>query len=301
MSTPAVVLPERSSYSQISTMIRCGMQFYLERLIRVPARPNWAMAGGSALHAATEQWDLGLVRDGDAGASEGRVRALFNNAFDDEIALREQQSGFVRNEWRATGRASKEWPNKKDEKWWRANGPAMLRRWTVWRLNSPWEVAELDGETLGIELPITATIGGLEVRMVIDRLFEHAGQYLIVDLKTGDRPPDDGTQLGVYAEGVEQEYSLRPRWGQFWMAKDGGTTPTEDLTEYSSERLGHAFSSVRKMQEAGAFLPHVTSMCSACGVRDYCLAVGGEKAALAPAPWEIAVVAHVDVSSEAVS
>ena len=300
MTAPTVTLPDRSSYSQISTMIRCGMQFYLERLVRVPARPNWAMAGGSAVHAATEVWDRGLLGHGDADAGVRRVNTLFHNAFDDEIAEREERSGFPRAEWRTTGRASKDYPNKRDERWWRDNGPAMVKRWATWRLNSPWEIADLGGE-LGIELAITATIGGLEVRMVIDRVLEHQGQFLIVDLKSGDRAPDDGTQLGVYAEGVEQQYGLRPNWGQFWMAKDGGTTPTEDLTAYSRERLDHAFASVRKMQEAGAFLPHVTSMCSSCGVRDYCLAVGGEKAGTVPSPWEVDVVSRVDIPLDPVS
>lgn len=45
------------SPSQISSILTCGMQFYLTRVERVPERPMWASIGGSTVHRVTEILD----------------------------------------------------------------------------------------------------------------------------------------------------------------------------------------------------------------------------------------------------
>lgn len=45
------------SPSQISSLLTCGEQFRLTRLLHVPERPMWAGIGGSAVHRMTEDLD----------------------------------------------------------------------------------------------------------------------------------------------------------------------------------------------------------------------------------------------------
>ena len=49
--------PKYMSPSQISSLLTCGEQFRLTRLLRVPERPMWAGIGGSAVHRMTEDLD----------------------------------------------------------------------------------------------------------------------------------------------------------------------------------------------------------------------------------------------------
>lgn len=54
---PPFGLPEHMSPSQMSSLLTCGHQFFLERVARVPARPMFAGVGGTTLHKITEQLD----------------------------------------------------------------------------------------------------------------------------------------------------------------------------------------------------------------------------------------------------
>lgn len=45
------------SPSQISSLLMCGEQFRLTRLVKAPERPMWAGIGGSAVHTMTEELD----------------------------------------------------------------------------------------------------------------------------------------------------------------------------------------------------------------------------------------------------
>src|SRR5438874_2553091 len=50
--------PEHMSHSQATSFLSCGEQYRLEKVVRVPQVPGWALVGGSALHLATEYYDF---------------------------------------------------------------------------------------------------------------------------------------------------------------------------------------------------------------------------------------------------
>lgn len=54
---PPAGLPEHLSPSQISTLLTCGEQFRLEKVVRVPSRPMVAGIGGTCVHKITEKLD----------------------------------------------------------------------------------------------------------------------------------------------------------------------------------------------------------------------------------------------------
>lgn len=53
-------LPVHISYSSLTTWLDCGWKYYLTRIEKVEERPTWYLVGGSAVHTATEQYDLEL-------------------------------------------------------------------------------------------------------------------------------------------------------------------------------------------------------------------------------------------------
>lgn len=53
-------LPVHISYSSLTTWLDCGWKYYLSRIEKIPEKPAWYFVGGSAVHAATEKYDLEL-------------------------------------------------------------------------------------------------------------------------------------------------------------------------------------------------------------------------------------------------
>lgn len=51
------LFPKHLSPSSINTLLTCGEQFRLSRVVRVPQRPMWAGIGGSVVHKLTEELD----------------------------------------------------------------------------------------------------------------------------------------------------------------------------------------------------------------------------------------------------
>ena len=60
ISIDGTEVPAYVSYSQLSTWLMCGWQYYLTRVDKVSEDPAWWLVGGSALHEATELYDKAL-------------------------------------------------------------------------------------------------------------------------------------------------------------------------------------------------------------------------------------------------
>ena len=287
MTKPVVEIPRHSSFSQLSSMLKCGMQWYLERGLHLPSLENWGSVGGAAVHSATEVWDKNLLVQGACDTEPRHAETLFQAAFEAEIALREERTGTSHTEWRATGRASKEWPNKRDRAWWERNGPLMVQRWITWRLNSDWEVAPLDDGTWAIEVPFEITIGGVTLRGYIDRVmslpFDGVLDYKVVDIKTGMSKPD-GEQLDFYSLGFASQTGIFPGWGEFWDGNSGSSSVPIRL-DRRDDYLEAKVAGVRQMQEAGLYFPNPSNLCASCGVAEFCPAKG-TRSHEAVMPWE---------------
>lgn len=53
-------VPEHTSYSSLTTWLSCGWRYYLSRIAQVEEQPATWSIGGSAVHRATEVYDLEL-------------------------------------------------------------------------------------------------------------------------------------------------------------------------------------------------------------------------------------------------
>jgi CRISPR/Cas system-associated exonuclease Cas4 (RecB family) len=99
---------------------------------------------------------------------------------------------------------------------------------------------------------------------------------VIVDLKSGSRTPDSTLQLGVYALALLEQYGMHVNLGAYYMSRKGDIAEVKSLAHYSQQVVGDWFTKARMMIEQQLFIPHVSSFCSACTVRPYCPAQGGD-------------------------
>jgi len=262
--------PVYVSYSQITSWMKCGEAYRLEKVVRVPSKPAWYFAGGSAVHTATEWFDTMTARE--QAVADGAE--LFREAFQQEIEkIRAQYPDIPMLEWRASGRATKEYPGKQDGNWWDNNGPAMVQGWIDFRRSTAWQLLE-------VEVEVDGQLGGVPVKAYIDRVFATPeGELAVVDLKTGAREPESSYQLGWYADQYEQIFGQRPSIGAYWMARKNQMTEPESLHLWTRPRLDYWVNKFDIARKNNIYLPNVGSHCRSCGVADYCPATGGKFAA----------------------
>lgn len=254
-----------TSYSALSDWVTCGKKYQLGRIQRAPKASGWAAVGGTAVHAATAFIDMDKLG-----------RNLFQRHFEEAIAEEVERNQNDPSTWRASGRASKQWPNKEDRSWWEANGPEMVASWVRWRKANPdLRIAGNVGVELEIEVPFADDLP--PTKMYLDRLFERPnGSLLVVDIKTGTFKPADALQLGVYASGVELTRGVRPAEGAYWMARKGDAGSTIPLDAYSVEYIAKLQRRYLNGVKHDIFLPRPSTLCDSCSVKDSCYAVGGK-------------------------
>lgn len=270
----------RLSHSAVEDYAQCGEKYRLRRVARVPQVPGWALVGGSAFHAVTEHLDNLDFGYDDGGTGD------FTEAFEVEQADRVERSGFLPDQWAASGRVSKENPHKEDRDFWLKNGPKWVLQYRRFLATSPWQTWITPDGQPAVELVLEWPVAEIPVKGYIDRVWENVvtGVLLIVDLKTGAREPMGVKQLVTYHNGLQALWRAQgwsgdaPRYGSYYMARSGLLTSPEDVADLDDGRLAYDFSNARKGIEAGIFLPSKSNLCPSCNVRDYCREYGGDRA-----------------------
>jgi PD-(D/E)XK nuclease superfamily len=260
------------SYSSLTSYLDCGERFRLERIKNVSGEPGYWLAGGSAVHTASEWVDHSLL----GGADSHEALAQGTHHFDVEFA--KQLSGH--EAWKTSGRKTKEYPNGEDESWWRVNGHNMVQSYLDWRLTSGFQLLQMPDGTPAIEVATDFNLpGDVKVKAYIDRVFVHPdGTMHIIDIKTGKSTPPSALQLGLYATALEIQFGMRPQFGGYWMARSGTVPENNVLDRYTKEMLGRWMRDFRKAVESEIFIPHVTNMCVGCSVNVQCYAYSSQAA-----------------------
>lgn len=173
--------------------------------------------------------------------------------------------------WRKAGRSSKANPEGEDETWWYQAGREMLDSWVKFRTGElGWKIWEAPNGIPAIEIGMTPYIGGIPVQMGIDRVMVTPdGELVVVDLKTGQRTPSSDLQLALYAVGMELTFGIRPKYGTYWMARKGITSPLIDLDFYTKEMIEKIVVQFDTARKSALFLPNYAH-CGMCGFRQQC-------------------------------
>lgn len=255
-------LPEYVSYSALSTWLECGWKYYLTRILQTEEKPSWWLVGGSAVHTATERLDKQLLS---SGVVNEDFDGLFQAAWLEELTKTIESSTTDVSQWSAASRG------KEDDKWWSKQGPKMVEAWAHWRgTQESWSLWHTPEGQPAVELELNLMLGGVPVKMIIDRVMQNEhGELMVLDLKTGSTAPKHHLQLAFYAAGIDQMFGERPRWGAYWMARSGSTSPLFDLTNLSTDKIIDMVVKFEKARHQQVFLPNFAS-CSMCGVKMAC-------------------------------
>lgn len=279
---------KRLSYSSVAKYAECGEKWRLSRVHGLDKRTWWVTLMGSAVHRITENYDL--LHDGFGGFDPELVEpSAFDRVFD-ELKAEALGHGV---EVRASGKELKRGlgktggPNKKDEEWCRHYGPLMVQNWIDWRMANNYRVAALslsgaDSEPeVGVELEVGLPVGGYKFVGFVDRVFvDGAGKFVVVDLKTGNVPASS-QQLRAYAAQL-RKHGVDVDRAAYWMAMDGDVDQWVPTPVSGDAFVEQWVAGAGRGIEAGAFTANVGSFCKACPVREYCAAVGGERAVEVP-------------------
>ena len=273
--------PAHLSFSAIEDYTSCPEKYRLRREMKVPREGGWAGVGGGAFHTVTERLDLIDLGVPVEGPTE------FAEVLEEEIADRLRRAPESPPEtWRASGRKSKDWPDKENKEWWLANGPGMVNRYRAWLKQVPWVVHVRDGEP-AVEIKVTESFGGHPFVGYVDRVMEHmpTGTLAVMDLKTGSREPSVHTQLDFYADALRR-LGFDIEFGFYYMARAGEMTVP--VRPNDSDRLhylaGQALHGIREK----VFPPSPGMLCTSCDVRNYCWLMNGALAAeVSPFPVKV--------------
>jgi putative RecB family exonuclease len=259
---------EYLSHSSLEDVRSCSYKYKLRKIDRVAQRPSWSLIGGNAVHSVTEAIDKR-----DFGIPVEPVELDFMAVFSGltELAM-EAEDKLSTAHFYASGRKSKEWPDKENEKWWLQNGPPMVQRWIDFKRVTNWEIWITPQGDPAIELALHAEYGGVPVKGYLDRVMELPnGDLAVLDLKTGANEPKSDGQLGQYADMVAkllgEEY--RPKWGTYWMGRTGSLTPPVDLAPLA-RGLDRDYGVAKTIIEQDLFLTSPSMLCGSCSVNQSC-------------------------------
>lgn len=186
-------------------------------------------------------------------------------------AWAESADGVDLSAARVGGRATKANPDKEDATWWNQFGPIWVANYIEWRKTNPhWKIWTTPDGNRAVELGLTPTVANVQVKMVIDRVFEVGDQLVIADLKTSQRTPASALQLGFYKMGLELQFGMPIKWGTYFMARGGGISEMVDLSEYTFEKMEYLIDKFDKARKSGIFIPNTNSCEYLCGLKEYC-------------------------------
>lgn len=181
-----------------------------------------------------------------------------------------QKTGIPASDWKAAGRATKANPNKEDGTWWSVNGSLMFDAWVNWRQTSHWKIWEASPGVPAIELGLTPIWNDVPVQMHIDRVMvTPEGELVVLDIKTGASQPKSELQLAFYAAGMEELVGVRPKYGAYWMAREGNILGLIDLDKYPKSDIVDIVTKFDNARKQEIFLPNFNH-CVMCGVSKDC-------------------------------
>lgn len=199
------------------------------------------------------------------------IQSVWKEAWEGQKASQIASTGQETALWRAGGRATKANPDKENNVWWESAGHDMLNKWVTWRTGSHgWKLWSDTNSIPAVEIGLNPVLGGVTVQMHIDRVFiTPEGELVILDLKTGQRTPSSDLQLAFYAAGMEKVFGIRPKYGTYWMAREGTTTPLVDLDFLSTDKIEEMVGDFDRARKAHLFIPNLNN-CKMCDLTDKC-------------------------------
>ncbi|MFC8490685.1 RecB family exonuclease [Streptomyces sp. NPDC057235] len=263
------------SHSSRETFERCAKSWFLKYIAKAPQQPAVWSVGGSAVHEATELYDLWAAAKASINAPNTgpfELAEIWEMCFDSQLAQATDKEPN-QNLWRRSGDDTVES--------WRAMGLTHVQAWIDWRERAQWEIWTTPDGDPAIELDISGYLPGcsVEIKAYLDRIFYDPmfKKLWILDLKTGKKAPATSAQFGVYAALVKVKYGIDIADGVAFMNRLGTLGKPWNLAEYTPEAVGRVFGEAWERIQAGSFpATGLTNRgCFICEVSAACYAKGG--------------------------
>ena len=266
-------VPTSLSPSRVEQFTSCPLAFRFASIEKLPERPSIHTTRGSLVHRALE---LAYMLPADE-----RVPAAFEQALTtarDEfrtlpdftgLGLADEQSEIFDQECRDLVA-------------------------TYLTMEDPTAV-----RPIGLELRLSADVGSLSLRGIIDRLELRDGELVVTDYKTGRAPTVNWEQKSLagvhfYAFLCEQVFGRTPAAIRLMYLSSGETieaTPSEQSVRFITTRTTAVWRAVERACETGDFKPRPSARCMSCSFQPWCPSFGGDPnraaveapAAIAPA------------------
>jgi putative RecB family exonuclease len=268
----ALPLPTSLSPSKVSSFKDCALAFRLSVIDRVPEPPSPYAAKGTLVHRALQllMWE----EEPDNRTVDVALEKLSR-------AVPEVLDG---REYEALALA----PDERAE--FVEDAELLVRNY--FQLEDPAEV-----QVLGTELRMSVMMGSLKLSGIIDRLeLDINGELIVTDYKTGRAPSANFEQsrLGgvhFYAFLCQQVLGRRPARIQLLHLREPiaiSATPSDQSIRGLEQQTGAIWTAVEQACAREDFRPKPGRLCDYCSYHEFCPAVGGDLARLAPSGERLA-------------
>jgi putative RecB family exonuclease len=259
MSLP---LPSSLTPSKVASFKDCALAFRFSAIDRIPEPPSPHAAKGTLVHRALEllMWEEepgGRTLEVALSKLErARGEVLDHPEYEGLDYGEDGQDGFV------------------------ADAEVLIRNY--FELEDPNAV-----RVIGTELTLSAEVGSLTLRGIIDRLeLDDDGEFVVTDYKTGRAPGAayEQSRLGgvhFYAFLCEQVLGRRPARVQLIHLREPiaiSTIPSAQSIRGLRQRTTAIWSAIERACEHEDFRPKPGRLCDFCAYRDWCPAFGGDPA-----------------------
>jgi putative RecB family exonuclease len=258
----ALPLPTSLSPSKVSTFKDCALAFRFSAIDKLPEPPSLPATRGTTVHKALELLFLAPPHE----RTPERAQACLLEALE-HMAGHEDYLGLE-----LTGEQADDFASE---------SARMVERYFT--LEDPRQI-----RPIGLELMLTAELGSLTVRGIIDRLeLDDDGEFIVTDYKTGRAPSvaQEQSRLGgvhFYALLCERVLGKRPAKVQLVYLGNQPqvitTVPTEQSTRGLAKKVGAIWTAVERACENEDFRPKTSALCNWCAFQAYCPAFGGNPA-----------------------
>jgi putative RecB family exonuclease len=257
-AVPVYPVPTSLSPSRVEQFTSCPLAFRFSSIEKLPETPSIHTTRGSLVHRALE---LAYTRP-----APERTPELFGRA------LAAARTEFGEHPDFTLLRLADDEVDAFD---------ADCRRLvdTYLRMEDPRRV-----HPIGLELRLSASVGPLELRGIIDRLELRDGELVVTDYKTGRAPSLNWEQRSLagvhfYSFLCEQVFGRRPAAIRLLYLSSGETieaAPSDQSTRFITTRTTAVWKAVERACETGDFRPRPGALCDSCTFRTWCPAFGGD-------------------------
>jgi putative RecB family exonuclease len=256
-----LAVPVRLSPSSVSSFKDCPQAFRFSYIDRLPEPPSAPASKGTLVHRALERL---MLRD----PGERTIEAALADLDVARVELADDPD-FADLDLSDAERAA-----------FHADAELLVRRY--FELEDPRSV-----HPIGLELKLSAEVGRVTLRGVIDRLeLDADGELVITDYKTGSVPSEmyENTRLAgvhIYAFLCERMLGRRPARVQLYFLSRPEAiiaTPSAQSVAGVERRTTAVWHAIARACERDDFRPSPGPLCDWCTFKPYCPAYGGDPA-----------------------